>query len=72
NLMNPELIILGGPTTRLGPRLLDAVRQTLERRTLALPLAGVKIVAPALRSDSAAMGAAVLALDSAWMAEEQT
>jgi len=72
DLINPELIVLGGPTTRLGPPLFDAVRRALEGRALALPLAGVRIVAPELGGDSAALGAAVLGLDRAWMVEERS
>jgi predicted NBD/HSP70 family sugar kinase len=34
NVLNPELIVVGGPTTDLGEMLLTSMRQSLMRRTL--------------------------------------
>ena len=57
NIFNPNLVVLGGPLAELGEILINAVRETAERRSLSLCYSGVNIVRGKLGADAACVGA---------------
>ena len=65
NLMNPELVILGGGFSRLGDLLLDPLRDVISKRTLVSSLAAADVRTSELGPRSIAIGAATLVLDAA-------
>jgi N-acetylglucosamine repressor len=66
NILNPEMLVLGGPVgCSAGDLLLEPVVGELKRRTLSIPLAAVQVVAGSEETERAAIGAAVLVLESA-------
>lgn len=65
NLMNPSLVILGGGLARLGELLLEPLRETAARRTLASSLRVTDIRMAELGPQATAVGAATLVLKSA-------
>lgn len=65
NLLNPGTVVLGGGITRAGDLLLDTVRRTVERMSLAESVSHVEIRASALNEWGIAVGAATLVLESA-------
>lgn len=62
NLLNPELIVLGGPVADESSLLLEVVRREVRLRALTFPLAAVEIVRSSLGVDAGAIGASVLVL----------
>jgi glucokinase-like ROK family protein len=62
NLLNPQLIVLGGPVGRAGRALLPPLAEEVRRRAMAYPLSAVKIVVSALGPRAPAIGAAALVL----------
>lgn len=52
NLLNPELIIIGGGVAKAGEYILDPIRETIKKRTLKIPGDTVR-VEPALLGESA-------------------
>jgi glucokinase-like ROK family protein len=62
NLLNPQLIVLGGPVGRAGSALLPPLAEEVRRRAMAYPLSAVKIVISALGPRAPAIGAAALVL----------
>ena len=65
NLLNPELIVLGGPVGFAGHVLLEPLRAEVERRAMAYPASVTEITISNLGSDAGAVGAAVLILERA-------
>ena len=65
NLLNPQLIILGGPVGQVAGVLLDPLRHEVQRRAMAYPLAATRIVISPLGPQAGAIGAAVLVLERA-------
>ncbi len=65
NLLNPELIVLGGPVGIAGRVLLEPLRAEVGRRAMAYPASVTEITISALGSDAGAVGAAVLILEQA-------
>jgi predicted NBD/HSP70 family sugar kinase len=65
NLMNPNLVILGGGLSRLGDILLDPLRDVIRNRTLVSSLAAAHVKTSELGPRSIAVGAATLVLDAA-------
>jgi predicted NBD/HSP70 family sugar kinase len=63
NLLNPEVVILGGRFASLAPWLLASAEATLTERTVAPRAGGCRIVASTLGAGSAALGAAAGVLD---------
>jgi predicted NBD/HSP70 family sugar kinase len=63
NLLNPEVVALGGHFVPLAPWLLPAAEAELAARTVAPDAGGCRLVASALGADAAAVGAAARALD---------
>jgi glucokinase-like ROK family protein len=65
NLMNPSVVILGGGLTRLGELLLEPLRETAARRTLASSLTASAIRMADLGPQAIAVGASTLVLKAA-------
>jgi glucokinase-like ROK family protein len=65
NLLNPAVVIVGGGLARLGEQLLEPLRETVRRRTLATSMAGSRIVTSQLGGRAVAIGAATLLLQRA-------
>jgi predicted NBD/HSP70 family sugar kinase len=64
NLLNPQMLVIGGPVGCLaGPLLLEPVMREIQRRTFPLTLSAVRIVTGTSEDQCAALGAAALALD---------
>jgi predicted NBD/HSP70 family sugar kinase len=63
NLLNPEVIALGGHFVPLAPWLLPAAEVEIAARTVAPDAGGCRLVASALGADAAAIGGAARALD---------
>ncbi|TMR96957.1 ROK family transcriptional regulator [Nonomuraea basaltis] len=64
NLLNPEVVILGGYYVPLAPWLLPAVHDELSDRVIAAEAGGCQVVASTLGHDAAALGGAARVLDS--------
>ena len=63
NILNPQMLVLGGPIgCKAGSLLLEPTVREIERRTLFIPLSAVRIVSGSTETESIAIGAAVLAL----------
>jgi predicted NBD/HSP70 family sugar kinase len=65
NLMNPALVSIGGSLARLGPLLIDPLREAVRSRTLVSSVAAARIVASELGERDVATGAATLVLQQA-------
>lgn len=65
NLLDVELVILGGEISSVGDMLLDGVRRTVRKRALPSALAQTRIVTSNLGPRAIAVGAATLALAAA-------
>ncbi|MEO3873620.1 ROK family transcriptional regulator [Nonomuraea sp. B12E4] len=64
NLLNPEVVVLGGYYVPLAPWLLPAVQAELRDRVIAAESGGCQVVASTLGHDAAALGGAARILDS--------
>ncbi|GAA2993527.1 ROK family transcriptional regulator [Streptosporangium longisporum] len=64
NLINPEVVILGGYYVPLAPWLLPAVETEVRGRTIAPEAGGCRVVASTLGYGAAALGGAAMVLDS--------
>lgn len=64
NVINPEVIVLGGYFVPLAPWLLTPAQEELERRTLAADAGGARVVASDLGHNAAAIGGAARVLES--------
>ncbi|MCC7355044.1 MAG: ROK family transcriptional regulator [Anaerolineae bacterium] len=63
NILNPQMLVLGGPLgCKAGPLLLEPTVREIERRTLFIPLSAARIVSGSTETEGIAIGAAVLAL----------
>ncbi len=62
NLLNLEMIVVGGPLVLAGEWLLQPLQQEILRRALPTHVAATKVVASQLREDAPAVGAASLVL----------
>jgi predicted NBD/HSP70 family sugar kinase len=65
NLLNPQLVILGGGLARLGDHLLEPLRDVIRNRTLVSSLAASDVTTSPLGPRSIAIGAATYVLDAA-------
>jgi len=65
NMLNPSLVILGGGLTRVGDLLLEPLRDTASKRTLASSLRVTDIRLSELGPQAIAVGASTLVLKSA-------
>ncbi|MBN1503973.1 MAG: ROK family protein [Candidatus Eisenbacteria bacterium] len=64
NLLNPEVVVLGGGVSKAGEPLFSAVRSTVLRRALGLSSRCVRIVPALLGEDAGVIGAAMKAAGS--------
>lgn len=62
NLLDLEMVIIGGPLAEAGDLLLEPIRAEVARRSLPTVLGGAQVVLSALGPDAAAIGAASLVL----------
>jgi len=62
NLLDPELVVVGGATMKAGSLILEPARRTFERRVLSEMARRVRIVEGELGDDAGAIGAASLVL----------
>jgi predicted NBD/HSP70 family sugar kinase len=65
NLLNPAIVVLGGPLTASGDILLDPIRATVRDRSLFRSVAEARIVTSELGDNAIAVGAATLVLQAA-------
>src|SRR3954452_9013946 len=65
NVLNPELLIVGGDLADAGDLLLDGVRESLERAALPTIVAGATVVAGSLGDRAEVLGAIALVLSEA-------
>ncbi len=65
NVLNPELVVLGGELAGAGAVLLDPIRAAIERRAVPPAAATVRVTAGELGEHAEVLGAAALALDRA-------
>jgi predicted NBD/HSP70 family sugar kinase len=64
NLLNPELVVLGGRFGRYLPFVSDSLEEELDRHALAAPRALVRIVPSRLGADASLLGAAEIAFEA--------
>ncbi len=62
NLFNPDLIVIGGPTSRAGAALLESIERKVRRRALTVPGRHVRIILSRLGNRAGAIGGAILVL----------
>ena len=62
NIINPDLIVIGGGLTHLGEKLFGPVRRTIERTAFPVSARAVKVVPAKLGDDVGVLGAAVVAI----------
>jgi glucokinase len=62
NLLNPQLIVIGGGLTNLGQALFDTVRRAIGRHAFIGPAQAVRVVPAELADNVGVLGAAALAL----------
>lgn len=60
NLLNPEIIVLGGGVVYGTQRLIDEVRPIVEKRAMAPSIKGLQIIRAKLEEDAAIVGAAFI------------
>jgi predicted NBD/HSP70 family sugar kinase len=65
NLLNPQMIVLGGPLPRTLPMLVELVREEVQQRAMPAELLDLQVTASALKDEAVALGAATLVLSSA-------
>jgi len=65
NLFNPDVIVIGGPTSRAGAALLDRITEVVRRRALTVPGRHVTIALSRLDTTASAVGGAILVLREA-------
>lgn len=62
NLVNPEMVVIGGGMSQCGDLLLDPIRRTVNQRSLIVASKAVRVTASLLGRRSSGMGAVVQAL----------
>ncbi len=62
NLFNPQLLVIGGGLTKMGPRLFDPVRRIVDRRAFPATASAVEIKRAQLGDDVGLLGAAAVAM----------
>lgn len=60
NLLNPEIIVLGGGVVYGTQRLIDEIRPIVEKRAMAPSIEGLQIIRAKLEEDAAIVGAAFI------------
>jgi predicted NBD/HSP70 family sugar kinase len=64
NLLNPELVVLGGRFGRIHPYVSDGLERELDRHALSAPRELVRIVPARLGADASLLGAAEIAFEA--------
>ncbi len=64
NLLNPEIIIIGGGVAKSGNLLLEPIRKTVRERALKTALENLQIVEAQLGNDAGMIGASLLACNN--------
>jgi glucokinase-like ROK family protein len=67
NLMNPDMIIIGGSLSRLGELVLNPIQEKIDSCALVSSVAKTKLVTSTLGSKGIAIGAATLAIEQAFI-----
>lgn len=67
NLMNPEMIIIGGSLSRLGELVLKPIRETMQATALVSSISNAQLNISELGSQGIAIGAATLAIEQAFI-----
>lgn len=67
NLLNPELIILGGSLSRLGDLIIKPIQEKIDATALVSSVTKTKLVVSALGAKATAIGAATLAIEQAFI-----
>lgn len=67
NLLNPEMIVLGGSLSRLGKMVIDPIQEKIDSCSLVSNVSKTKLVTSALGSKGIAIGAATLAIEQAFI-----
>jgi glucokinase len=62
-LFNPEMIIIGGGVSKIGPLLFEGIWPVISANTFAHTIRGLPIVPPALGDNCGSLGAAALAIN---------
>ncbi len=60
HLFNPEIIVLGGGVTQIGPMLMEPVLRVVQERAFRIPYKDVRIVPAQLGADAGVIGAGAL------------
>lgn len=63
NLLNPDMVIIGGSVAQMGDLLLNPVRQMVKEKAFPVMAANVQIVTAQLGNDAGLVGAAIYALE---------
>ena len=61
NLLNPEVIIIGGGVAKADSLVFDPIRQTIKERAMRMPAKMVRVVPAKLGKDAGMIGAGILA-----------
>jgi glucokinase len=64
NLLNPEVVVVGGSLTKLGEILFDPVRRTVNRRAFQIASRRVRVVPAELGDRVGVIGAAAVAIQA--------
>lgn len=67
NLMNPEMVIIGGSLSRLGELVLSPIREKMEASALVSTISKTQLKTSELGSKGIAIGAATLAIEQAFI-----
>ena len=71
NILNPDIIIVGGGLSKLGDLLLEPAREEVRERAFRLPAQAVRIVPSQLGDDAGVLGAAAFAHQAKTAMNEQ-
>jgi glucokinase-like ROK family protein len=71
NLLNPELVLIGGPVARFGEALLEPIRLTVKQRALSVPGSAARILISQLEPDAEQVGAAALLIQQVFGPSKQ-
>lgn len=67
NLMNPDMIVIGGSLSRLGDLVLNPIREKINSCALVSNMTKTKLLTSALGSSGIAIGAATLSIEQAFI-----
>jgi glucokinase len=60
NLLNPDIIVIGGGVANAGRILFDTIRKTIAQRAMPVQNKGLRVVKAKLGNDAGLIGAAIL------------